>query len=95
MEYNERRGHVLGGAAAVGRSPASRLAGRKRRRGWEWPGPPNRRLPNAMVLDVIPEYEHEDMEVETVLPLSEGEDTQMNVHTVVFGLGSGGEVQAG
>lgn len=48
-----------------------------------------------MVLDVIPEYEHEDTEVETVLPLSEGEDTQMNVHTVVFGLGSGGEVQAG
>lgn len=37
----------------------SRLAGRKRRRGWDgWPVEP-RRLPNATALDVIPEVDEE------------------------------------
>jgi hypothetical protein len=50
-------------------------------------------MPNASVLDVIPE-QHEEIDLgvdESVVD----EDMRMNVHTVVFGVGPGGDVQAG
>jgi hypothetical protein len=92
LEYAERRAGVLGLALSYARG-ATRLAGRKRRRGWDWPQQHFRHLPNANVLDVIPEQDEEMALVvdESVV----GEDMRMNVHTVVFGLGPGGDVQAG
>jgi hypothetical protein len=56
--------------------------------------PTTRHLPNAMVLDMIPEQD-EAIAVDPLKDAGEDEDAQMNIHTVVFGLGPGGEVQAG
>jgi hypothetical protein len=55
-------------------------------------------LPNASVLDVIPEQDEETHAVNGSAYLDKSEvdeDTQMNVHTLVFGFGPSGEVQAG
>jgi hypothetical protein len=101
IEYAERRAGVVGLALSRPRGPTARLAGRKRRRGWDWPPPHLRRLPNASVLDVIPEEdEEESLSVNGSVQLdddsvNEEEGIQMDVHTVVFGLGPGGDVQAG
>ena len=100
MEYAERReGVLLGMQPPCARGPTARLAGRKRRRGWDWPLQHFRRLPNATVLDVIPE---QDEETDTLNCSPRPDDEQvsdenmrMNVHTVVFGFGPGGDVQAG
>ncbi|KAF8892167.1 hypothetical protein BD779DRAFT_96066 [Infundibulicybe gibba] len=77
LEYAERRSSVL------------RLAGRKRRRGWDsWPAPPPS-APNAVLLGVI--YEEEEEEEERVLDAAATrEDMQMGLRTLVFGPGSGG-----
>ncbi|KAF9466193.1 hypothetical protein BDZ94DRAFT_1252322 [Collybia nuda] len=46
-----------------------------------------------MVLDIIPEQD--EPIVDLLEEAEDEEDAQMNIHTVVFGLGPGGEVQAG
>lgn len=99
LEYAERRAGVLGLAHSFTRGATSRLAGRKRRRGWDWPSQHFRHLPNASVLDIILEQEEEteavDGSVHFVDESFNDENARMNVHTVVFGFGLGGEVQAG
>lgn len=77
----------------------TRLAGRKRRRTRD-PWPPARRLPNATVLDIIPELQEddttEDERIETPIePERKEEATLMNVRTVVFGTGLAGDMRLG
>ena len=99
MEYAERRAGVIGTYARG--AATARLAGRKRRRGWDWPLQNYRHLPNASVLDVIPEQDEESEVVNGPLGVHldddrvNDEDMRMNVHTVVFGFGPGGDIQAG
>ncbi|KXN90676.1 hypothetical protein AN958_03961 [Leucoagaricus sp. SymC.cos] len=97
MEYSERRAAVLG----LERLAAPmRLAGRKRRRtptGWM----SVRRLPNASVLDVIPELQEDEMteDEQTETPgeseRKEEEAQLMAVRTVVFGTGLTGDMRPG
>lgn len=87
-EYSERRMAILGFAASNARGPLTRLAGRKRRRACDWQLSYPRRLPNAAILDAIPECEEEEdrgLAVDDDFP---EEQTQMSIHTVVFGIGN-------
>ena len=85
-----------------------RLAGRKRRRGWDacsWPVHHPRRIPNATVLDVIREVEEEEGEAaaddDDQLGLVKGglrvqeEDRLMDIRTMVFGMGVSGDLRVG
>jgi len=104
-EYSERRAAILGLALAPGGGVGAKLAGRKRRRGWDWPLQHHRRLPNAVALDSIEELEEENEKdvpiITEVDPRTEGaesdcdEDTEMKIRTVVFGFGARGDVHAG
>lgn len=96
LEYSERRAAVLG----LPRLAApTRLAGRKRRRNWEqWP--PTRRLPNATVLDVIPELQEDEiMDDEQseppIDPERKEEAALMSVRTIMFGTGLAGDMRLG
>jgi hypothetical protein len=101
LEYAERRASVLGYPCTP---PFGRLAGRKRRRGWDacsWPVHHPRRLPNATVLDIIQEVEEEEREDATDqlgrvkgLRVQE-EDKLMDVRTMVFGMGVSGDLRVG
>lgn len=92
-EYSERRTNVLAPATmANGRSPLMRLPGRKRRRGCDWALSYPRRLPNAAVLDVIPEADDDEEGGLTVDCDRSDERAQMNAHTVVFRPGKTGYV---
>ena len=99
MEYAERRASVLGYPCTFGR-----LAGRKRRRGWDacsWPVHHPRRLPNATVLDIIQEIEEEEGEDATDQlgrvkgSRAQEEDKLMDVRTMVFGMGVSGDLRVG
>ena len=81
-----------------------RLAGRKRRRGWDacsWPVHHPRRIPNATVLDVIQEVEEEEGEgADDQLGIVKGlrvqeEDRLMDIRTMVFGMGVSGDLRVG
>ena len=84
-----------------------RLAGRKRRRGWDacsWPVHHPRRLPNATVLDVIQEMEEGEGDTaddDDQLGLVKGglrvpeEDRLMDIRTMVFGMGVSGDLRVG
>ena len=93
-EYSERRTNVLAPAAtANGRSPLMRLPARKRRRGCDWTLSYPRRLPNAAVLDVIPEADDDDEERGLTAECDRPDErAQMNTHTVVFRPGKTGYV---
>lgn len=96
LEYNERRAAVLG-LPRLAEPP--RLAGRKRRRNWDqWAS--TRRLPNATVLDIIPEVQEdettEDERVELPMEPERTEEAQlMGVRTIVFGTGFAGDMRLG
>ena len=79
--------------------PCTRLAGRKRRRGcWDsWPTAPLRRLPNATVLDVIPEVEEEqeDDHVARRLTTWKEEGELMSQMNMVFAVGITGDMRIG
>ncbi|KAF9454377.1 hypothetical protein P691DRAFT_656118, partial [Macrolepiota fuliginosa MF-IS2] len=96
LEYHERRVAVLGLQRLV---VPPRLAGRKRRRNWEqWPS--TRRLPNATVLDIIPELQEDEMTEDEqpeppVYPERKEEAVLMGVRTVVFGTGLAGDMRLG
>ena len=101
MEYAERRASVLGYPCTP---TLSRLAGRKRRRGWDacsWPVHHPRRIPNATVLDVIQEVEEEEGEgADDQLGFAKGlrvqeEDRLMDIRTMVFGMGVSGDLRVG
>jgi hypothetical protein len=82
-----------------------RLAGRKRRRGWDacsWPVHHPRRLPNATLLDVIREVEEgeEEADDDDQLGFAKGlrvqeEDRLMDIRTMVFGMGVSGDLRVG
>ncbi|XP_006461746.1 hypothetical protein AGABI2DRAFT_193141, partial [Agaricus bisporus var. bisporus H97] len=96
LEYSERRAAVLGLQRLAA---APRLAGRKRRRNWD-PYPPTRRLPNATVLNMIPELGEDDMaEDERPEPPMEPERREeaqlMGVRTITFGTGLAGDMRLG
>jgi hypothetical protein len=85
FEYGERRASILG---CRDYGHATRLSGRKRRRGvWDVPLGP-RRLPNAVDLAVI--YEEDEDEVRAVVEVErereEVEKEMMAGRTVVFDL---------
>lgn len=97
-EYSERRANVLAPivtSTSNGRSPLTRLAGRKRRRGCDWALSYPRRLPNAAVLDVIHEADEEEERGLYVDCDRSDERLQMNMHTVVFRPDCEGKLQTG
>lgn len=94
LEYTERRASILG-------VPCARLASRKRRRGGGgcWDSWPLRRLPNATVLDVIPEVEEEEEEeddhVARRLTNWKEECELMSRMNMVFAVGITGDMRIG
>ncbi|TFK39725.1 hypothetical protein BDQ12DRAFT_508429 [Crucibulum laeve] len=94
-EYAERRSSVLGTLTNNPIcTPITRLAGRKRRRNWDWP-PQSRRVPNSVVLDVILEdQEEEEIQAKEDQALQK-EKEEMNVRTLVFGIGQAGDMRLG
>lgn len=95
LEYTERRAAVLGHLPHA--LTCSRpIVGRKRRRGWDqWDLCPQR-LPNATVLDIIPEVdEPKDEGHARCVSESPEENKLMNMQTVVFNLGTKGDFKAG
>ncbi|KIM44419.1 hypothetical protein M413DRAFT_442399 [Hebeloma cylindrosporum] len=115
LEYAERRSSILGqpssgafASFAAAATASTRLAGRKRRRGWEgWPVQPNRRIsPNATVLDVVHEVDEEEEALEEKMMMEmkmkkkmkrdeEEEGKMMDVRTMVFGMGVSGDLRVG
>lgn len=58
---------------------------------------PNRRLPNATVLDVIHEVDEEEEEAKSLKKprFEEEEEALMDVRTMVFGMGASGDLRIG